>query len=104
MGKHTPTPWYVIPDAHTFSNGGIATVPNAQGSDGLLWSGYDDEMASQTDIEFIVRACYAHDDLVEQCEYLETVAQAMAAKEPRDVFDWKLVHERAHAALAKARS
>ena len=42
----------------------------------------------------------AYEKMREQVEYLVTVSKAMANKEPRDVFDWQLVHDRARTALA----
>jgi len=102
MSEHTPTPWEV--KRHDLAAGQImyeiihpSTGTRIASSDDML-NAHAREHAA-----FLVRAANSHEGLVEQCEYLITVAAAMAHKEPRDVFDWKLVCDRARAALAKAR-
>ena len=94
MSKHTPVPWRAVPTSVKGSGTSLMDVV----SDGAEFS--PSHVASEIlpeDAEFIVRACNAHDELLEALEICQNYLGGPWTA-PEDVI------ERARAAIAKAKA
>lgn len=99
---HTPTPWIVDYNGQSLEiaanpNESIAMVHNTDGPDDEICQGVPD--LSMANAQFIVRACNAHDQLLEACKM--ALVQIRQDNEERHA-DLRLTQQQVEAAIALA--
>jgi hypothetical protein len=101
MSKHTPTPYYVGPDAALdcpdHANSGLALVDTGRANDWPIA-----RLCEWHTAEFIARACNAHDDLLALAQEVIRLDEEDAGLQAEDGIDVVNLMAQARAALAKA--
>lgn len=108
--SHTPTPW-ITDDRHIHPKSGLAYPRGHEPETDVIvlvdTDCHDNGLLNPTDkanLDFIVRACNSHDDLLSAVHDLLEIVQAEFDDdpEPEDLPSWKRTIDQANAAIAKA--
>lgn len=100
--KHTPTPWKTEKNKDAYA-GGTGILPRKHSGHyvGVMFRSNPNEA---NDAEFIVRACNAHEELLEATKNAVVFLEASMVTKPTDDVSMALSHLRAAIAKAEGQS
>lgn len=109
MIKHAPTPWFVVEEASWRDGLTIATDPEGREAVAITTRGFEDG-PSRANAAFIVRACNAHEALVEALKLIrfqwaghsEACESVLRKAGGKCDCDWPMVSSTCDAALKLA--